>query len=140
VFWTITIFTVAGSIGGILAGLVERRFSRHALVTGTMLLAVAPLLLMLVVPPGSVTYFAMVALSGLLVNGGLPIMVMSAQDLAPHAVATASGMLMGLTWGTAGVLYLGFGALQGAIGMNAAMFLSIIPLLPGALDRTSVGW
>lgn len=138
VFWTITTFTVAGSVGGILAGLFERRFSRQALVTGTMLLAMVPLVLMLVVTPGSVAYFAMVVLAGVLVNGGLPIMVMSAQDLAPHAVATASGMMMGLTWGTAGVLYLGFGALQGAIGMNAAMFLSIVPLLPGALIARQV--
>ncbi len=60
-------------------------------------------------------------------------MVVTAQDAAPHAVATASGMMMGLTWGTAGVLYLGVGAIQEAIGMQAAMWISIIPLVPGAL-------
>ncbi len=133
VFWTITVFTISGSAGGILAGLVENRFSRQALVTGTMLLAMLPLFAMLVVAPGSLLYYACVALSGILVNGGLPIMVVAAQDMAPHAVATASGMMMGLTWGTAGVLYLGVGAVQGAIGMNAAMALSVLPLLPGAL-------
>lgn len=133
VFWTITVFTISGSAGGILAGLVENRFSRQALVTGTMLLAMLPLFAMLVVAPGSVLYYVCVALSGILVNGGLPIMVVAAQDMAPHAVATASGMMMGLTWGTAGVLYLGVGAVQGAIGMNAAMALSVLPLLPGAL-------
>lgn len=133
VFWTITVFTIAGSAGGILAGLVEHRFSRQALVTGTMLLAMVPLYGMLLSAPGSALYFACVALSGVLVNGGLPIMVVSAQDMAPHAVATASGMMMGLTWGTAGVLYLGVGAVQGAIGMNAAMALSVLPLVPGAL-------
>jgi FSR family fosmidomycin resistance protein-like MFS transporter len=53
--------------------------------------------------------------------------------MAPHAIATVSGMMMGLTWGTAGVLYLGVGAVQGAIGMNAAMAISVLPLLPGAL-------
>ena len=133
VFWTITAFTISGSAGGILAGLVEHRFSRQALVTGTMLVAMAPLFGMLFSPPGSVLYFACVALSGILVNGGLPIMVVAAQDMAPHAVATASGMMMGLTWGTAGLLYLGVGALQGAIGLNAAMVLSVLPLVPGAL-------
>lgn len=133
VFWTITVFTLSGAAGGILAGLVEQRFTRTQLVTGTMLLAAAPLFLMLVSQPGSVLYFALVAVSGVLVNGGLPIMVVAAQDMAPHAVATASGMMMGLTWGTAGVLYLGIGALQEAIGMNAAMIVSILPLIPGAL-------
>ncbi len=133
VFWTITTFTLSGAVGGIVAGLVEPRFTRTQLVTGTMLLATAPLFLMLMSQPGSVVYFALVAASGVLVNGGLPIMVVSAQDMAPHAVATASGMMMGLTWGTAGVLYLGVGALQEAIGMDLAMAISILPLLPGAL-------
>lgn len=133
VFWTVTTFTLSGAVGGILAGVVENRFTRTQLVTGTMLLATAPLFLMLVSQPGSVGFFALVAASGILINGGLPIMVVSAQDMAPHAVATASGMMMGLTWGTAGVLYLGIGALQETIGMQVAMAISILPLLPGAL-------
>ncbi|HET8984914.1 MAG TPA: MFS transporter [Trueperaceae bacterium] len=132
-FLTITIFTISGALGGILSGLVEHRFSRQVLVTGSMLAAVVPLVLMLVSTPGSALYYLCVALAGMLVNGGLPIMVVSAQDMAPHAIATVSGMMMGLTWGTAGVLYLGVGALQGAIGMNAAMAISVLPLLPGAL-------
>lgn len=133
IFWTITVFTISGAAGGIIGGLVESRFSRQALVTGTMLLAVLPLSVLLLSHPGTVIYFLAVALSGMLANGGLPIMVVAAQDAAPHAVSTASGMMMGLTWGTAGVLYLGVGALQGAIGMQAAMWLSVLPLLPGAL-------
>lgn len=133
VFWTITVFTSSAAVGGIFAGMLESRFSRQFLVSGTMLLAILPLAVLLLSQPGSVIYFLAVALAGMLVNGGLPLMVLAAQDAAPHAVATASGMLMGLTWGTAGVLYLGMGALQGAIGMNAAMWLSLIPLVPGAL-------
>jgi FSR family fosmidomycin resistance protein-like MFS transporter len=133
VFWTITVFTISGAAGGILIGLVESRFSRQFLVTGTMLLAMVPLAVLLLSQPGSATYFVAVALAGMLANGGLPIMVLAAQDAAPHAVATASGMMMGLTWGTAGLLYLVVGAVQEAIGMTAAMWLSVVPLLPGAL-------
>ena len=132
-FLTVTTFTISGALGGILGGLVEQRFSRQALVTGSMLAAIVPLVLMLLSTPGSVFFYLCVALSGMLINGGLPLMVVSAQDMAPHAIATVSGMMMGLTWGIAGVLYLGIGALQGAIGMNAAMAISIMPLLPGAV-------
>jgi len=57
----------------------------------------------------------------------------SAQDLAPHAMGTASGMLMGLTWGTAGLIYIGIGALQEVIGISASMAISFITLIPGAL-------
>ncbi len=132
-FWTLTTFSFFGALGGIAAGLVEHRFTRVQLVTGTMLLAMVPLYSLFLVQPGSVWYFVLVAAAGALVNGGLPIMVVAAQDMAPHAVATASGMMMGLTWGTAGVLYLGIGALQETIGMSAAMIVSILALLPGAL-------
>ena len=132
-FWTITVFTSSAAIGGILAGMVERRVGRQWLVTGSMVFAVVPLAAMLLSTPGTVLYFFAVALGGMLVNGGLPIMVVAAQDAAPHAVATASGMLMGLTWGTAGVMDRGVGAIQGAIGINASKWLSLIPLIPGAL-------
>jgi FSR family fosmidomycin resistance protein-like MFS transporter len=60
-------------------------------------------------------------------------MVVSAQDLAPQAVATASGMLMGLTWGTAGVLYIFVGLLQEAIGIGPAMRVGYLFLIPAAL-------
>lgn len=133
VFWTITVFTFSGAAGGILIGAIENRFSRQFLVTGTMLLATVPLAVLLLSQPGTVLYFVAVAFAGILANGGLPIMVLAAQDAAPHAVATASGMMMGLTWGTAGLLYLVVGAVQEAIGMSAAMWLSVVPLLPGAL-------
>lgn len=133
IFLTISLFTLSGAVGGILFGSVESRVSRQTLVTGTMLLALAPLATLLLSRPGSVLYFVAVVLAGALANGGLPVMVLAAQDAAPHAVSAASGMMMGLTWGTAGVLYLGVGAIQESLGMSTAMWLSVAPLLPGAL-------
>jgi FSR family fosmidomycin resistance protein-like MFS transporter len=73
-----------------------------------------------------------VAAAGLATNAPIPLLVVSAQDLAPHAVATASGMLMGFTWGVAGVAYVGFGALQQAVGLVPAMSLAFAFLLPSA--------
>jgi FSR family fosmidomycin resistance protein-like MFS transporter len=82
--------------------------------------------------PGTLTFFLVVIAAGALVNSGLPLMIVSAQDLAPHAIGTASGLLMGFTWGTAGVLYIGIGWLQEQIGLVPAMSLSFLTLLPGA--------
>ncbi len=133
IFWSLAAFGFAGGFGGVLAGLLEGRLSRQTLVTGTMLFALVPLSLLFFLEPGSAFYYLCIALAGALINGGLPLMVVSAQDLAPHAVGTASGMRMGLTWGTAGVLYLGIGALQQSIGILPAMILSFLTLVPGAL-------
>ena len=133
IFWTLTTFSFFGGLGGILAGMLERRVSRGVLISGSMLLALVPLFLLFGLPAGSFPYYLAVALSGALINGGLPLMVVSAQDLAPHAMGTASGMLMGLTWGTAGLIYIGIGALQEVVGISASMALSFTTLIPGAL-------
>lgn len=132
-FWSLAVLSFSGGLGGIIAGLLEGRFSRQTLVTGTMLLALVPLFALFVLPVGSLLYYLAIALAGALINGGLPLMVVTGQELAPHAVGTASGMLMGLTWGSAGVLYLGIGALQQTVGILPAMVLSFLTLVPGAL-------
>lgn len=132
VFWTLSTFSFAAGLGGIVAGALERRVSRNVLISGSMLAALVPLGLLFVVPVGGPLYYVCVALAGALVNGGLPLMVVAAQDLAPGSVGAASGLLMGFTWGTAGLLYIGIGALQEAIGIGPAMALSFLTLVPGA--------
>ncbi|MDF1524174.1 MAG: MFS transporter [Trueperaceae bacterium] len=133
VFWTLTTFSFAAGVGGILSGALERRVPLQVLITGSMLFAMVPLGLLFVVPIGGFGYFVAVAIAGALVNGGLPLMIVAAQDLAPHAMGAASGLMMGFTWGMAGVLYIGIGALQEAFGVQAAMAGSFLTLLPGAL-------
>lgn len=133
VFWTLTTFSVSAGVGGILSGVLERRLPRQFLITGSMLLALVPLGLLFVVPAGGFVYFACVATAGALVNGGLPLMIVAAQDLAPHAVGAASGLMMGFTWGMAGVLYVAIGALQEWVGVQPAMLLAFTTMVPGAL-------
>lgn len=122
--WTLGCFSVAASVGVLAAGALELRVGRIRLVVGSMLLAVPLLLTTLVLPPGSLAYYLLVAAAGVTTNAAIPLLVVGAQDLAPHAVATASGMLMGFTWGVAGVAYVGFGALQEAIGLIPALAAS----------------
>lgn len=133
IFLSLAFFSFFGGVGGIAGGLLEGPLSRKGLIAGSMLLALLPLYSLFVLTPGSVLYYLAVALAGALVNGGLPLMVVGAQELAPHATGTASGMMMGLTWGTAGVTYVAVGALQETIGITPAMALSFATLVPGAL-------
>lgn len=132
-FWALTVFSFCAGLGGIVAGLLEPRFGRIPMITGSMLAAVPVLFLMLWMPPQWPVFYLVVAVAGALVNAPVPLMIVSAQDLAPHAVGTASGLLMGFTWGTAGLIYIGVGALQEAIGMGPAMAVAFLSLLPAAL-------
>ena len=131
--WTLAAFSLSAGISGVVSGALGTRVDRRALVSGSMLLAVAPLLAMFFFETGSPAFFATVALAGGLVYASLPHMILSAQDLAPHAMGAASGMLMGFTSGVAGVLYIVVGRLQETIGLAPAMVSSYLLMVPAAL-------
>lgn len=129
---TLLAFSLAAGFGGVVAGALGRRVGPQVLITGTMLLALPLFYAIFWTPAGSVPYYLLVVLAGAAINAGLPLMVVAAQDRAPHAVGAASGMMMGLTWGSAGVLYIFSGWVQEQVGLTAAMQLSYLSLLPGA--------
>jgi len=131
--WTLSTFSLSAAVGGILAGALSSRFSIRLLISGSMALAVVPLLAIFMVEPGTPLFFLVVMLAGGLGNASLPLLIVSAQDLAPDAIATASGMLLGFATGTAGVLYIGIGQLQDLIGLAPAMRLSFLALIPAAM-------
>jgi FSR family fosmidomycin resistance protein-like MFS transporter len=136
--WTLSVFSLSAALGGIAAGALGGRLSRRTLVAGSMLLAPLPLLVSFRLEPGTVPFLLAVALAGGLTNAGMPLLLVTAQDLAPRAVGTASGMLMGFSTGTAGLLYVGVGRLQESIGLTPAMGLSYLALIPGALVAFAV--
>lgn len=129
---TLATYGIAAATGGMLSGAFEATLGRIRVIVVTMVLAVPLLMLVLTMEPGTVAYYLTVAGAGLLTNASVPLLVVSAQDLAPHAVGPASGMLMGLTWGTAGVAYIGFGAVQEVVGIVPALVASFLFLLPAA--------
>ncbi len=133
--WTLAAYQIAAAAGLVVAGALEHRLGRTALISGSMLLALPMLLGTLVAPPGTLPFYLLVAAAGLCTNASIPLLVVSAQDLAPDAVATASGMLMGFTWGVAGVAYVGFGALQQAVGIAPALASSFLFLVPAVAMR-----
>lgn len=130
---TLAVFAVGAGVGGLGAGALATRYSRRWLTTGAMLLAAPAMLAVFVVTPGTLPFFVVVALGGVLANAAVPLLIVSAQDLAPGSMGAASGMLMGFTWGTAGVLYLGVGALQEVIGLAPTMAMAFTMLVPAAL-------
>lgn len=131
--WTLAVFTLSAALGGVGAGLLSRRVNQRHLVTGSLLLALFPLFALFAQEPGTLLFFLMVVLAGGLVHASLPLMIVSAQDLAPRAAATASGMLMGFAGGMAGILYIGIGYLQQLIGLAPAIRLSYLTLIPAAI-------
>jgi FSR family fosmidomycin resistance protein-like MFS transporter len=130
--WTLSAFALAAAAGGVIAASLSSRVSARLAVSSTMVLAVIPLFAIFLLEPGSPLYFAAVMAAGALLNASLPIMIVTAQNLVPRSVAAASGMLMGLAHGVAGLLYIGVGALQEAIGTGPALSLTYLLVIPAA--------
>jgi FSR family fosmidomycin resistance protein-like MFS transporter len=75
----------------------------------------------------------MVFLAGALVNAGMPMLIVTAQDHSPKAAATAAGMLMGFSAGVAGLVYVGIGRLQESLGLTPAIIVAYSALVIGAV-------
>lgn len=130
---TLALFAGSAGAGALAAGVVATRSNRTTLMVVSMLLALPALLATLWVPTGGASYYLLVAAAGILTNVPLPVMVVAGQDLAPEAMGTASGMMLGFTWGVAGLLYVGVGVLQEAVGIGTAIGMVYFTLLPAAL-------
>lgn len=126
-------YGVASGVGGIVAGALARVVPARTLIVTAMLLALPLFLLALLLPPGGGAYYLVVVLAGATCNAPVPLLIVASQDLAPGSMGSASGMLMGFTWGTAGVLYIGIGLLQEVLGLTPAMAIGYLSLLPAAL-------
>ena len=131
--WTLSLFSLAAAFGGIAGGMLSNRLGARRLIVSSLLLALPSLYSIFFLQPGSSIYFVMVALAGALVNAGMPILIVSAQDLAPKAAATAAGMLMGFSAGMAGLVYIGIGWLQESVGLAPAMATGYLALIAGAV-------
>lgn len=131
--WTLAAFSLAAALGGILAGALSTRLSRRWLVGGSLLLAPLPLWVIFQLEAGTPVYFLTVMAAGALVHAAVPVLVVSAQDLAPDALATASGLLLGFAPGSVGVLYIAVGQLQAYAGLAPTMRLVYLLPIPAAI-------
>lgn len=129
---TLAVFSLAGAAGGVLMGLMSLRIPRDVLIPGTMLLATVPLSVLIHTGAGSTTYWLATLAAGTLAYAPIPLLVVSAQDLAPRTAAAAAGMVTGVSVGLAALLYVGVGWLQEEVGIGTALMAASLMLLPAA--------
>ena len=83
--------------------------------------------------PGTVLYFAAIALGGMLIFVPVPALIIIAQEFVPGAPATASGMVLGLGSALAGIGYIVLGRVQEAVGLTNGILIGFSMVVPAAL-------
>ena len=129
---SVSIFTVAGAIGGLLAGHLSDRFGYkrvfmlcHAVAT--------PILYLLLILPGD-WIFCTAFLAGGFALATLPLSVAWAQELAPKGRSMVSSLMMGFAFGVGGMMSPLTGKLAEIFSIRSILgYLAIIPLLTIAL-------
>jgi FSR family fosmidomycin resistance protein-like MFS transporter len=98
----ITLFTLAGTVSGLLAGHTADRIGSRPVFLAAHLLMTPALLLMLWLPGAWI--YGGVAVAGFFVLATLPLGVTLAQELAPGGRSMVSSLMMGLAYGLGGAM------------------------------------
>jgi FSR family fosmidomycin resistance protein-like MFS transporter len=130
--WTLSAFALAAGGGSLLGGYLAPRIGRRNTIVGSLLAAAPPLGAVVLLEPGTVPFFGAAAAAGVLIYTASPVKVIVAQDLAPHAPAAASGMILGVAAAIAGALYIALGRVQETIGLEAGMLIGFAMVVPAA--------
>lgn len=127
---SLAMFSAASAVGGIIGGRISDRIGRVVVLRSSLVSTVPLFIGLAYARPDQWWYYPLIALVGALVNANIPVTVVTAQEYAPNHVATASALMMGFSWGTAGVLFLVVGKLADYTSPTTALVASIMLLLP----------
>ncbi|MEZ4630559.1 MAG: MFS transporter [Deinococcales bacterium] len=127
----LSVYSFAATAGAFLGGGLSDRLGRKRILKVTILLTLPIyLLLIFIAPEARWLYLPLLALAGIVMNAGIPVAVVMTQEHQPDHIATVSGLMMGFTWGFAGLFYAFIGPLVEHFGVLPTMLALSLLLLP----------
>ena len=127
--YILSLYLTCGALGGFIGGQLSDRFGGRAVIRFSMIGSV-PFLVLFFGTTGLPSIIGL-ALGGLILLFTIPVNVVMAQALAPSQAGTVSALMMGFSWGMAGLIFVPLtGWISDAYSLHAALgALTIFPLI-----------
>ena len=124
--FVLSIFTVAGTVSGVVAGHLSDRIGYKPIYYVSFILATPSLLLMLFMK--GIWVYVSSTLAGFFMFATLPLGLVMAQKLAPRGKSMVSSLMMGLAVGTGGMMTPFIGSLADLFSIRTVLYgLAFIP-------------
>lgn len=125
----LSLYLAGGAIGGFLGGHIADWFGRRRVIVASMIGSL-PFLLLFFWADGWVALAGLV-LTGLVLLTTNPINIVMAQELAPGQSGTVSALMMGFSWGMAGLIFVPLaGALADHFSLHTVLQLfAVFPII-----------
>jgi len=124
--FVLSIFTVAGTVSGVVAGHLSDRIGYKPIYYVSFILATPSLLLMLFL--NGIWVYVSSILAGFFMFATLPLGLVMAQKLAPRGKSMVSSLMMGLAVGTGGMMTPFVGSLADLFSIRTVLYgLAFVP-------------
>ncbi|MFC4453853.1 MFS transporter [Deinococcus sonorensis] len=130
---TLAVFAVASAVGGLLGGRLSDTLGRVPILRAASVVPLPLFAAVLFSTPDQWWFYPLTFIAAALINASIPVGVVTAQEYAPRHVAVASSIMMGFSWGFAGILVFLVGVLADQTSPVVAALASLGLLLPAAL-------
>lgn len=126
-------FSLATAAGGLLGSRIARRIAPNRFVPPALILGGVAGATTFVTEPGTLGFVAWLFVAGLLTGPVVPVLLVAAQDRAREKMAMVSGVVVGLSYGLAGVAFIPIAALFEPFGYQVGVVAGVSALIPAAL-------
>jgi MFS transporter, FSR family, fosmidomycin resistance protein len=132
----LTVFLVAGAVGGFAGGAAADRLGRDRVVVGSLLLSVPPGLFLASLGHFDLTFWLAAAVVGFFLNGSWISLTVRAQESIPGSIAMMSGLMLGLSIGLGGLAVTPIGLLAERVSLPAVLTgVACLPVLGALMMR-----
>ena len=136
---TLFVFGLAGGVGGLTGGSWAERIGERRVLIASFLLP-APLLSLYLLLGSSVTGIVCFGLTGYWLYSGVPILLSACQRNFPGRVGVTSSLVMGLSWGLAGLGISPAGIIAEKVGLGDALWGLVLIALVGVVLAYLILW